>query len=241
MSKTEVSKGSLFNAPNRVIIAPSVLAADFSRLAEEIAAVEAAGADWIHLDIMDGHFVPNLTFGAPVVKMLRKCTKLPFDAHLMVTHPEHMIDAFADAGCDYITVHVENTVHLHRVLSAIRARGVKAGVALNPATLPETITYIAPLIDLVLVMSVNPGFGGQLFVPEVLSKIQWLKELSLKNQHNFKIAVDGGIDPQTIGQVAKAGATIFVAGSAIFGAKDYCTAVQAMRNAAAVVLSNISA
>lgn len=213
-----------------VKICPSILSADFSRLAEEIQDVEKKGADVIHLDLMDGHFVPNLTFGVPVVKTLRSCTTLPFDAHLMVEHPEMYIDGLAKAGVTYVTVHQEACVHLDRVLQQIKEAGMKAGVALNPATPVATLSCVAAQLDMILVMSVNPGFGGQSFIPYALDKILEAKEL-LNTVGNTQavIEVDGGVNAKTAQAVKDAGATFLVAGSAIFGAADRAAAIASLR------------
>ena len=204
-----------------ILVAPSILAADFACLGEEIVSVEKAGADWIHLDIRDGHYVPNISFGMPVIKKLRKTTKLPFDVHLMIEDPDKYIEEFAKAGADIITVHQEACTHLHRTVQLIRSTGCKAGVALNPATSEETLRYILPDIDMVLVMSVNPGFGGQSYIHNVTEKIRRVRAMcdamGLKNMH---IEVDGGVDTETVGEVAGAGADVLVAGSAVYGAPD---------------------
>ncbi len=214
-------------------VAPSILAADFAALGEAVRAAEAAGADLIHVDVMDGHFVPNLTIGPPVVAALRRVTSLPLDVHLMVEAPERLIEAFVRAGADYLTVHPEACVHLHRTLQHIRASGVRAGVALNPAT-PETVLqYVLPLLDLVLVMSVNPGFGGQAFLPEVLPKLRAIRSwLDAAGRDEVLLAVDGGIDRHTASQVVAAGANVLVAGTAVFAAPEGVkVAVAALRAA----------
>lgn len=210
-----------------VLIAPSLLSSDFSILKEEVIALEKAGADMIHLDIMDGRFVPNLTFGAPVVKSIRGATKLPFDAHLMVENPELMIESFAKAGADFITVHAEATKHLDRVLQKIRSLGVKAGVALNPSTDESTIKYVLDRLDLVLVMSVNPGFGGQSFIQSSLDKIARVKKM-IKG-YPIVLEVDGGINPLTAAASIAAGADILVAGSAVFKTSDYRQNIKALK------------
>jgi ribulose-phosphate 3-epimerase len=214
------------------IIAPSILSANFARLQHELEAIEAGSADWVHVDVMDGHFVPNLTIGPPVVASLRKVTKLPFDVHLMIEDPDKYIKAFADAGAYCITVHAEACVHLHRTIQVIRENGCKAGVSLNPATPLTTIEYVLSHMDLVLIMSVNPGFGGQSFIPEVIPKIRDLRETIMKRNLRTAIAVDGGINVKTIKAAAEAGATIFVAGSAVFGSADYGKTIGELRTVA---------
>ncbi|SCG83504.1 ribulose-phosphate 3-epimerase [Proteiniborus sp. DW1] len=201
-------------------IAPSILSADFSKLEEQIKLVEEGGADFIHLDVMDGHFVPNITFGAPVIKMLRKVTKVPFDVHLMIEKPDQYIKDFVDAGADIITVHQEACVHLHRTVQYIKSFGIKAGVALNPSTSLESIRYILDEIDMVLIMTVNPGFGGQFFISQMKDKIIDLKKMIEDSKLNIDIQVDGGIKLDNIKEIESYGANIFVAGSAIFNSED---------------------
>ena len=212
------------------MIAPSILSADFSRLGEEIRAVEKAGADVIHVDVMDGHFVPNITIGPLVVKAVRKVTRLPLDVHLMISDPDRYLDDFARAGADWITVHVEACPHLHRTIDAIKQLGKKAGAVLNPATPLECLNYILPELDLVMLMSVNPGFDGQSFIPSTPAKIRALKALIDQQGLAIGIEVDGGIGTNTLAEVAAAGANIFVAGSAVFGQLDYGQVIVAMRS-----------
>ena len=213
------------------LLAPSLLSADFVRLAEDIARVEAAGADWLHLDIMDGHFVPNLTFGPPVVAAIRKVSKLPLDVHLMVTNPAAQIEAFAGAGADYLTVHVETEPHLHRLVNRIRELGVKPAVTLNPATPVAQLDEILSEVDMVLVMSVNPGFGGQKFIPASLAKISRLKEKLSQIGRPVLIEVDGGVNETTAPQLVQAGVDVLVAGSAVFGSRDLKATISTLKQA----------
>jgi len=201
-------------------IAPSLLSSDFSKLGEEIKKVEMAGADYIHIDVMDGHFVPNLTIGPPIIKCLRKTTNLVFDVHLMIDNPDVYIDDYADAGADIITVHVEATKHLHRVVQKIRQRGIKPAVSLNPATSLATLDHILPDVDMVLLMTVNPGFGGQKFISSCVDKISMLRKMIEERKLNVDIEVDGGIDTENIYDVTRAGANIIVSGSTIFRSDD---------------------
>lgn len=210
-------------------IAPSILSADFSRLGEEVKAVEKAGADYIHVDIMDGHFVPNITAGPLIVEALRRTTSLPLDVHLMIQNPDQFLADFIGAGVDILTVHVEAVVHLHRTLTEIKKKGVSAGVSLNPATPLCLVEPALEYADLVLVMTVNPGFGGQDFIPSVLPKIEQLRRLIDKKGLTLELEVDGGIKVENIGQVAKAGADVFVSGSGIFKTGDYRKTIAEMR------------
>ena len=214
-----------------VRIAPSILSADFSKLGEEVAAIEAAGADWVHIDVMDGHFVPNLTFGAPVVSCLRKVTKMPFDVHLMVEAPQNYIADFAKAGADILTVHLETAPHLHRVIQAIKEAGLKAAVSLNPSTPLCLLEEILPDLDMVLLMSVNPGFGGQAFIPSSLEKVRKLRQMLDAKGIKTDIQVDGGVTPDNAAQLIAAGATVLVAGSAVYKAPDMANAIHSLRGA----------
>ncbi len=216
---------------HQVSIAPSILSADFARLADEVAAVERAGADLLHVDVMDGHFVPNLTVGPPIVESLKKVTKLPLDVHLMITNADAFIPEFADAGADYMTVHVEACPHLHRTIQSIKERKVKAGVTLNPATPISSLQEILGDVDLVLIMSVNPGFGGQTFIPSVLKKITQARMMLDQINSHALLEVDGGVKVDNAREIVAAGATVLVSGSAIFAQRDYAATIAAMRAA----------
>lgn len=216
---------------SRITIAPSILSADFARLGEEIVAVEKAGADWIHVDVMDGRFVPNITLGPPVIRSLRKTTKLPFDVHLMIEKPEDHIEAFAQAGADTITVHVEASTHLHRTLERIRQLGKRAGVVLNPATHEDTIRYVIGVVDLVLVMSVNPGFGGQSFLRDTLPKVNAIRKMIDASKRSIDLEIDGGINESTAKEAIQAGANALVAGNYVFGHASYADAIRTLRDA----------
>jgi ribulose-phosphate 3-epimerase len=229
-----------------ILIAPSILSADFGRLADEVRAVEAAGADWIHVDVMDGRFVPNITIGPVVVAAVRRATRLPLDVHLMIVEPERYVDDFCKAGADRISVHVEASPHLHRTLQHLRGLGVGAGAVLNPHTPEDVLRHVLPDLDLVLVMSVNPGFGGQSFIPSALSKLRALRAAIDERALDVKLEVDGGVAPATAGAVVAAGARVLVAGTAVFGAVKhdedipfgervarYTAAIERLRHAAA--------
>ena len=211
------------------LIAPSILSADFARLGEEVKAVSEAGADWIHFDVMDGRFVPNITIGPLVLQALKGKGFPPMDVHLMIVEPERYVADFAKAGAEYITVHAEASPHLHRTLQLIRSAGAKPGVVLNPHTPVESIRHVLSMVDLVLLMSVNPGFGGQAFIPEILVKCAELKALREKGGHKFLIEIDGGVNDQTAPGLIQAGADVLVAGSYVFGSKDYSGAIRALR------------
>jgi ribulose-phosphate 3-epimerase len=216
---------------SKKMIAPSILSADFAHLADEIRAVEEAGADLIHVDVMDGHFVPNFTIGPPIVEAIKKVARRPLDVHLMMTNPDDFIPEFIEAGSDYLTVHVETCPHLHRTIQSIKEKGIKAGVTLNPATPISSVEPILSEVDLLLIMSVNPGFGGQQFIPFVMDKVKAARRMI--DGRNLKVAleVDGGLKVDNVGAISTAGADIFVAGSAIFGSKDYKETIAKMRKA----------
>ncbi|MDE3016859.1 MAG: ribulose-phosphate 3-epimerase [Pseudomonadota bacterium] len=216
----------------KVKIAPSILSADFAKLGEEVAAVDKAGADYIHVDVMDGHFVPNLTIGPVVIKSIRPASKLPFDVHLMIENPDASIEAYVKAGADIVTVHAEAVTHLDRTLSLIKSLGVKAGVSLVPSTPASALEYVMDTADLILVMTVNPGFGGQAFIPSQLEKIGRIAAMIKKTGRAIDLEVDGGINPQTARRIIEAGADVLVAGSAVFtgDAKQYADNIQSLRH-----------
>ena len=224
------SASSTSRSPIR--IAPSIVSADFGRLAEEVRAAEAGGADWIHVDVMDGRFVPNITIGLPVVRALRKVTRVPLDVHLMITEPERYVDAFCDAGADYVTVHVEACIPLHRTMEQIRSRGAHPGIALNPATSEEALRYSIEQVDVVLVMSVSPGFGGQSFIPSVVPKIAAIRKMIDASGRGVALELDGGVDATNAEAAARAGARVLVAGHAVFAKDDYSRAIGSLREAA---------
>ncbi len=211
------------------LIAPSILSADFSRLKQELASVEAAGADYIHIDVMDGHFVPNITIGPFIVEAIKRSTKVPLDVHLMIERPEDYIKSFRSAGADIITIHAEATVHLHRLVQSIKEEGARAGVSINPGTPVEAIEEVLDCVDLVLVMSVNPGFGGQQFIPHSIGKIKKLRKMLDERGLKTILEVDGGVKVSNIKKVSMAGADMFVAGSAVFGSTNYKKTIEAMR------------
>ena len=217
----------------RILVAPSILSADFTKLGEEIRAVEEAGADWIHVDVMDVHFVPNITIGPMIVEAAKRATSLPIDVHLMISDPDRYIDAFCDAGADVLSVHPEATHHLHRTLSRIRERGAKAGAALNPSTGLAAIRHVVAELDVAMIMTVNPGFGGQSFIPTMLPKVEALRKLIDESDFEILIEIDGGVGPTTAADLAHAGADVFVAGSAVFGHPPYKEVIDILHAAGA--------
>lgn len=214
--------------PVKALIAPSILSSDFGRLAEEVRAVEAAGADWIHVDVMDGRFVPNITIGPLIVQAVRRATKLPVDVHLMIVEPERYLEDFARAGADLISVHAETCPHLHRTIQQIRELGKRPSVAINPSTPLDCLDYVLPDLDMVLIMSVNPGFGGQQFIPAALSKLTAVREAITSAGLTCDLEIDGGVKLDNIAEVAAAGANVFVSGSGVFGTKDYAATIRGM-------------
>lgn len=213
-----------------ILIAPSILSADFTRLGEEIRAVQEAGADWIHIDVMDGHFVPNITIGPMIVEAVKRVADVPLDVHLMISDPDRYLEDFQAAGSDILTVHPEATCHLHRTLNRIRELGMKAGAALNPSTGLGAIEYVMPELDVVMLMTVNPGFGGQSFIPTMLPKVTALKQMIDRSGYDVLIEVDGGVSPETAPDLARNGADVFVAGSAVFGHPPYSEAIKKLKS-----------
>lgn len=217
-------------AERRILISPSLLSADFARLGEEVQAVEEAGADWLHLDVMDGHFVPNITIGPLIVEAVKKVARVPLDVHLMIADPDCYLEAFHSAGADILTVHPEATHHLHRTLTRIRELGMKAGAALNPSTGLEAVEYVLPQLDVIMLMTVNPGFGGQSFIPTMLSKVRAAREMIDRSGYSIFLEVDGGVSPKTAPDLAREGADVFVAGSAVFGNPPYRDVINKLRS-----------
>jgi ribulose-phosphate 3-epimerase len=217
--------------PNKdILVSPSILSADFSRLGEDLLAVQEAGADWIHVDVMDGHFVPNITIGPLVVSAVKKVARVPIDVHLMISDPDRYLEEFQAAGADILTVHTEACPHLHRTLARIRELGMRAGAALNPSTSLETVEYVLAQTDMIVIMTVNPGFGGQSFIREMLPKVRALKEMINNSGYNVLIQVDGGVSPETAPDLARSGADVFVAGSAVFGHPPYEEVIKKLRS-----------
>lgn len=216
----------------RILIAPSILSADFGRLAEEVKAAEEAGADWIHVDVMDGHFVPNITIGPLVVAAVKKISSVPLDVHLMISDPDYYIEAFHDAGSDVLTVHPEATHHLHRTLTRIRELGMKSGAAINPSTPLSAVEHVLAELDVLMLMTVNPGFGGQSFITTMLPKVSAAREMIRESGYSTLLEVDGGVSPKTAPLLAELGADVFVAGSAVFGKPPYREAIEALRSGA---------
>jgi ribulose-phosphate 3-epimerase len=214
----------------RILISPSILSADFTRLGEEVRAVQEADADWIHLDVMDGHFVPNITIGPMIVSAVKKIAQVPVDVHLMISDPDFYLDAFHDAGADILSVHPEATCHLHRTLTRIRELGMKAGAALNPATGLQAVEHVLAELDVIMVMTVNPGFGGQSFIPTMLPKIRALRRMIDNSGYDILIEIDGGVSPETAGRLIDEGADVFVAGSAVFGHPPYQDVIRKLRS-----------
>ena len=214
----------------QIIVSPSILSADFARLGEDLVAVQDAGADWIHVDVMDGHFVPNITIGPMIVEAVKKVARVPLDVHLMISDPDYYLDAFCNAGADILHVHPEATHHLHRTLTEIREHGVKAGAALNPSTGLEAIKHVLAELDVVMIMTVNPGFGGQKYIPTMLPKIRDLRRMIDESGRDILIEVDGGVSPKTAFELCQAGADVFVAGSAVFGNPPYKEVIDKLRN-----------